>query len=293
MWWEALGRDDTLALLERDNEAPESAVRANELIVTRDELRDVLRELEVDAHAVPELPEGLVLHTPFDVHGSLLFEAGALMPQSRASMLVARVLDPQPGEAVLDLCAAPGAKTTHIAALMRGRGKLVAVERNAGRCEALSANCRRMGAHWIDVRCEEASQFIGDHDSGYDRVLLDPPCSGLGTLQARPDARWRKDPEQIRELARLQEDLLESAASHVREGGTIVYSTCTISTAENEERVHSFLARHPDFEADDLPAEMPEYRHPRAPRFLQLMPHIHGTDGFFIARLRRIAEAPA
>ena len=215
------------------------------------------------------------------------------MPQSRASMLVARVLDPQPGEAVLDLCAAPGAKTTHIAALMRGRGKLVAVERNAGRCEALSANCRRMGAHWIDVRCEEASQFIGDHDSGYDRVLLDPPCSGLGTLQARPDARWRKDPEQIRELARLQEDLLESAASHVREGGTIVYSTCTISTAENEERVHSFLARHPDFEADDLPAEMPEYRHPRAPRFLQLMPHIHGTDGFFIARLRRIAEAPA
>jgi 16S rRNA (cytosine967-C5)-methyltransferase len=293
MWWEALGREDTLALLERDNEAPESAIRANELIITRDELRDVLRGLEVDAHAVPELPEGLVLGTPFDAHGSLLFEAGALMPQSRASMLVARVLDPQPGEAVLDLCAAPGAKTTHIAALMRGRGKLVAVERNAGRCEALAANCRRMGAHWIDVRCEEASRFIGEHDSGYDRVLLDPPCSGLGTLQARPDARWRKDLDQIRDLARAQEDLLESASSHVREGGTIVYSTCTISTAENEERVHSFLARHPDFEADDLPAEMPDYRHPHAPRFLQLMPHIHGTDGFFIARLRRIAKGPA
>jgi 16S rRNA (cytosine967-C5)-methyltransferase len=213
------------------------------------------------------------------------------MPQSRASMLVARVLDPQPGDAVLDLCAAPGAKTTHLAALMRGRGKLVAVERNAGRCDALSANCRRMGAHWIDVRCEEAATFIGDHEGGYDRVLLDPPCSGLGTLQARPDARWRKDGAQIKDLTRLQEDLLESAAGHVRQGGSLVYSTCTISPSENEERVHSFLARHPDFEADDLAAEMPDFRHSRAPRFLQLLPHVHGTDGFFIARLRRVEEA--
>jgi 16S rRNA (cytosine967-C5)-methyltransferase len=268
-------------------------VRANELIITRDELRDVLQDLEVNARAVPELPEGLVLDTPFDVHGSLLFEAGALMPQSRASMLVARVVDPQPGEAVLDLCAAPGAKTTHLAALMRGRGRLVAVERNAGRCDALSANCRRMSAPWIDVRCEDAANFIGDYQDGYHRVLVDPPCSGLGTLQARPDARWRKDSGQIMELARLQEELLESAARHVRPGGSLVYATCTISPSENEERVHSFLAQHPDFEADDLAAELPEFRHPRTPRFLQLLPHVHGTDGFFIARLRRVAEAPA
>ncbi|MGZ4201582.1 MAG: 16S rRNA (cytosine(967)-C(5))-methyltransferase RsmB [Thermoleophilaceae bacterium] len=293
MWWDSLGREDALALLERDNEPAESAVRANELLVTREELRDVLGELEVESREVPGLPEGLVLDTPFDVHGSLLFEAGALMPQSRASMLVARILDPQPGEAVLDLCAAPGAKCTHIAALMRGRGRLVAVERNAGRCDALSVNCRRMGAHWVEVRCEDAANFLGDNEDGYDRVLLDPPCSGLGTLQARPDARWRKDPEQIKELARLQENLLESAAGHVRNGGSLVYSTCTISPSENEERVHAFLARHPDFEADDLAAELPEYRHPRTPRFLQLMPHVQGTDGFFIARLRRVAEAEA
>jgi 16S rRNA (cytosine967-C5)-methyltransferase len=293
MWWDALGPEDAVKLLERDNQPPESAVRANELIITRDELREVLRDLEVEARAVETLPEGLILDTAFDVHGSLLFEAGALMPQSRASMLVARIMDPQPGDAVLDLCAAPGAKTTHLAALMRGRGKLVAVERNAGRCDALSANCRRMSAPWIDVRCEDAANFIGDHEGGYDRVLLDPPCSGLGTLQARPDARWRKDAGQILELTRIQEELLESGARHVRPGGTLVYSTCTISPSENEERVHSFLARHPDFEAEDLAAELPEFKHPRTPRFLQLLPHVHGTDGFFIARLRRISEAPA
>ncbi|HYY05369.1 MAG TPA: 16S rRNA (cytosine(967)-C(5))-methyltransferase RsmB, partial [Candidatus Limnocylindria bacterium] len=291
LWWDALGREDTLALLARDNEAPESAVRANELVITREELRDVLLELQVRSRPVPELPEGLVLETPFDVHGSLLFEAGALTPQSRASMLVARVLGPQPGETVLDLCAAPGAKSTHIAALMRGRGRLVAVERNAGRCDSLQANCRRMGAHWVDVRCEDATRFVGDHTDGYDRVLLDPPCSDLGTLQARPDARWRKEPDQVRNLGRIQGELIEAAATHVRPGGTLVYSTCTISPSENEDQMHNFLARHTEFEADDVAAELPAFRHPRIPRFLQLLPHVHGTDGFFIARLRRVAEA--
>ena len=293
MWWDALGPEATVALLERDNEAPESAVRANELVITRDELRELLQDLEVHSRPADDLPEGLVLDTPFDAHGSLLFEAGALTPQSRASMLVARVLDPQPGETVLDLCAAPGVKSTHIAALMRGRGRLVAVERNAGRCDSLQANCRRMGAHWVDVRCEDAGQFVGEFDDGYDRVLLDPPCSDLGTLQARPDARWRKQPDQVRELSRIQEGLMESAARHVRPGGTLVYSTCTISPSENEEQVHKFLARHPEFEADDLAAEHPSLRHPRIPRFLQLLPHVHGTDGFFIARLRRVVEAAA
>jgi 16S rRNA (cytosine967-C5)-methyltransferase len=290
MWWDSLGREEALALLERDNETAESAVRANELVMTRDELRELLVDLEVQSRTVDELPEGLVLDSPFDVHGSLLFEAGALTPQSRASMLVARVLDPQPGETVLDLCAAPGAKTTHIAALMRGRGRLVAVERNAGRCDALQANCRRMGAHWIEVRCEDAGQFVGEHEGGYDRVLLDPPCSDLGTLQSRPDARWRKQPDQVKELSRIQEGLLESAARHVRPSGTLVYSTCTISPTENEEQVHNFLARHPEFEADDLATDMPEFRHPRIPRFLQLLPHVQGTDGFFIARLRRVED---
>jgi 16S rRNA (cytosine967-C5)-methyltransferase len=290
LWWDALGRVDTLKLLERDNETPESAVRANELVITRDELQEVLLELEVQSRPADGLPEGLVLDTPFDVHGSLLFEAGALTPQSRASMLVARVLAPRPGETVLDLCAAPGAKSTHIAALMRGRGRLVAVERNPGRCDALQANCRRMGAHWVDVRCEDAAKFVGDHEGGYDRVLLDPPCSDLGTLQSRPDARWRKQPDQMRDLSRTQEELLGSAAAHVRPGGTLVYSTCTISPSENEDQVHNFLAKHPEFEADDLTVELPEFRHPRTPRFLQLLPHVHGTDGFFIARLRRVED---
>jgi len=287
LWWDALGPEAALALLECNNTAPESAVRANELVTTAAELRAALEAGGAIVRAAAGLPEGLVVEGRFDAHGSELFESGALMPQSRASMLVGRVLDPKPGEAVLDMCAAPGAKTTHLAALIRGRGRLMAVERNPGRSAALARNCERMRAPWVEVRCEDALD-VRDED-GFDRVLLDPPCSDLGTLQARPDARWRKDPGRMDEIAGLQATLLEAAARNVRPGGTLVYSTCTISPLENEERVHEFLARQPEFTADDLAAEHPAFRHPRVPRFLQSLPHRDGTDGFFIARMRREA----
>ena len=286
LWWDALGSSEALALLEHDNHAPENAVRANELLVTPAKLRELLAAQGVRTRQPDGIPEAVVLESPFDLHGSDLFERGALMPQSRGSMLVGHSLAPRPGERVLDLCAAPGAKTTHLAALMRGRGELVAVERHSGRSDALRRNCARMGAGWVDVRTAEA----GSVDLGgqlFDRVLLDPPCSDLGTLQSRPDVRWRKTPAMIEELTVAQRRLLDAAAARVRPGGTLVYSTCTISPRENERLVEQFAAARPDFEPDDLGSELPQYRHPSARRFLQVLPHRHGTDGFFIARLRR------
>jgi 16S rRNA (cytosine967-C5)-methyltransferase len=271
MWWEVLGADAARALLARDNEPAESALRVNTLRAEPDAVRERLAEAGVPSRRDPALPESLILDAPLDVHGSELFADGLVMPQSRGSMLVARAVDPDPGERVLDLCAAPGAKTTHLAALMGGEGEVVAVERHPGRAEALAANARRLGAA-VEVRCADAAER--QPDGPFDRVLLDPPCSGLGTLQARPDARWRKSPEGIDALAALQRELLETAAQEVRPGGVLVYSTCTISPRENDEQVAGFLAARPDFDAD---------------RVLQLYPHRDGTDGFFVARLRRRA----
>jgi 16S rRNA (cytosine967-C5)-methyltransferase len=267
-WWDALGPEETVALLERDNAPAESAIRVNELLVTTAEVSEELATHGVESQVAEGLPEGLVLTGQYDVHGSRLFREGAVMPQSRASMLVARTLDPQRGDRILDMCAAPGAKATHLAALMRNEGEVVAVERHGGRAKALAENCERLGATCISVREADAL----DVDGEFDRVLLDAPCSDLGTLQSRPDLRWKKDENTVARLVPEQERLLDVAAERVRPGGALVYSTCTISPDENERQADRFLERHADFQDEDR---------------IQLMPHRHGTDGFFIARMSR------
>jgi 16S rRNA (cytosine967-C5)-methyltransferase len=279
LWWESLGPDDARALMARDNQPAENAVRVNTLVADPGEVARELRARPADA-----LPEALVLDEALDVGATPLFAAGAITPQSRASVLVGRVLGPQPGERVLDLCSAPGAKATHLAALMRNEGEVVAVERNPARADELRATVARMRAACVEARVGDARD---DHGTGYDRVLVDPPCSGLGTLSGRPDLRWRANPEGVAELAALQREILGAAARAVRPGGTIVYSTCTISPRENEQVVAALLADDPDLAADDLQSDSPLWKHPSVADHLLLLPHRDGTDGFFVARLRR------
>jgi 16S rRNA (cytosine967-C5)-methyltransferase len=287
-WFAELGAERARSLLRAINRPAEAALRANTL---RAEPSAVRAELPVESRpAGAELPEGLVLCEPFDAHGSELFGRGAIMPQSRASMLAARLLEPQPGERVLDLCAAPGAKTTHLAALMDGRGELVAVERHRGRAAALERTCARMGAANVRVLAADAERLLDSAlaRASFDRVLLDPPCSGLGTLQSRPDLRWRMSAERVAQLAALQERLLSVAAALTAPGGALVYSVCTISAREGERAIESLLERRPDFEAENLQALHPQWSSERGSLHLQLLPDRDRTDGFFIARLRRV-----
>jgi 16S rRNA (cytosine967-C5)-methyltransferase len=267
LWWNELGAVEARALLAAVNEPAESALRINTLVIT---IPEALVKLPVPAHAAPGLPEGFVLEAPFDAHGSELWQEGAIMPQSRASMQVTRALAPTAGERVLDLCAAPGGKTTHIAALMADEGEVVAVERHPGRAGALEQTCARMRAR--SVRVEVGDAAAPRTGPPFDRVLVDPPCSGLGTLQSRPDRRWRASAAAIGELAPLQAQILDAGAGALKPGGTLVYSVCTISRAESSDVIEGFLGTHPEFEPDGP--------------YLQLLPHRDGTDGFFIARLR-------
>jgi 16S rRNA (cytosine967-C5)-methyltransferase len=208
------------------------------------------------------------------------------MPQSRAAMLVAHALDPQPGDHVLDLCAAPGAKTTHIAALMGNQGTITAIEHHKGRAQALQRTIVRMHATIATVESKDAGE-LGAYGPQFSRILVDAPCSGLGTLQSRPDLRWRASPEAVQALAGEQARLLSAAALALAPGGTLVYSTCTISQAENEHQIGAFLDEHREFAAIDLQPRFPAWAHPHSRNELLALPHVQGSDGFFIAALMR------
>jgi 16S rRNA (cytosine967-C5)-methyltransferase len=290
LWWEELGAAQARALLAFDNEPGELAVRANTLVGDAPTLARELRTgaASVQARADPAIPEALVLEGPFDMHGSPLWTAGAFIAQSRAAMLPPRVLGPEPGERVLDLCAAPGGKSTHLAALMENRGEVVAVERNRQRATELGRTARRLQATCVRVVLADAAQPLAG-EGQFDRVLVDPPCSGLGTLQARADLRWRVTAEQLPELARAQAAILAAGAAAVRPGGVLVYSTCTISPSENERQILAFLESNPDFGLDD--AGIASTGGIGSPvmdgRAVLTLPHRDRTAGFFIARLRR------
>jgi len=286
-WFQALGADTARALMAADNEPAESAVRANTLFVTGGELVAELRSRGVRATRADGLDEAVVIDGAFDARGSDLARAGALMPQARASMLVARTLEPMAGERVLDLCAAPGAKTTHLAALAGGKPRtLVAVERHQGRATALRRTCEQFGVD-VEVRCGDARELARSDPEGYDRVLVDVPCSGLGTLRSHPDARWRVRATDARALAPVQGELLAAAATAVAVGGVLVYSTCTIEQIENDDVVDTFLEAHRDFRPAGPESRLPLWDHAHMEGRLQTLPHRDSTDGFYIARMVR------
>ena len=243
-WWREWGPEEALALMKAQNEPPETAVR----VVGTGEARVVER---ID-------PEEL--------------ESGLVWPQSRGSQLAGLAVGVQEGERVLDLCAAPGGKTTQLAGKA---AEVVAVELHMGRARELEQNVKHLGFDNVTVVNADARELPAEL-TGFDRVLVDAPCSGLGVLAARPDLRWRAQP-----LRELQRELLSVAADRVKPGGTITYSVCTIAAAENEDVVDAS-----GLQAEPLGGEWPEYAHPRRPEFLLTLPHKHGTSGFFIARLR-------
>ncbi len=255
-FWRDWGRDDALALMTSQNEQPETVVRLN---------RRRPESAQVAGRPDDELPDALHLERADPV----AIERGLAWPQSRGSQLAGLAVGAREGERTLDLCAAPGGKATQLA------GEVVAVEKHEGRASELRANARRLGAGNVTV-VQADGLHLPDDLRGFDRALVDAPCSGLGVLAARPDLRWRARP-----LPELQLSLLRAAADRVRPGGTVTYAVCTLNADENEAVVDA-AGLEPD---SALGAEWPRFRHPRRPEFLLTLPHVHRTSGFFVARL--------
>jgi 16S rRNA (cytosine967-C5)-methyltransferase len=295
MWWQELGAETTRSLLGACNEPAELALRVNTLRTDRETVLEALREAGVAAGAAAG-PWPLAAAEEIVVEGRTgaampeRVAAGELTPQSRGSAAAVEVLDPQPGENVLDLCAGPGIKTAQIAARMGDRGEVISVEQDPARAAEVAEQARRLGLRSVTV--VETDAAAAGMAPGFDRVLVDPPCSDLGALASRPDARWRKSPRAIERLAELQGQILVRGLEALRPGGTLVYSTCTISRREGEERIAALLSQAasgeaPPLSVDDLGALAPDLASSHDPRCLQLRSDRDCTTGFFICRLRR------
>lgn len=289
-WLERFGRDEAVRLLEAGNQVPPLTVRVNRLKATREEAAAALAREGVRAEPTRHSPYGLILRDLTSAASLEQLEAmkqGLITVQDESSMLAAAVVNPQPGWTVIDVAAAPGGKATHLAELMDNRGRVIALDVHPHKVDLIEENARRLGTTIVEPVCLDARR-VGEAMPGRaDAVLCDLPCSGLGTLARRPDARWRKRPEDVEALVPVQRAILESAARALKPGGVLVYSTCTIQPAENEELVEAFVADHPEFRFDNIWDYLPGSiaREGQAEGYVQLLPHVHGTDGFFIARL--------
>ena len=266
---------------------PRLALRINTLRQAPAAVHAALDAAGIGYEPSPVAPEGVRLTTSLDPTTRPGWAEGWWYVQDEAAMLVARVVDPRPGETIIDVGAAPGGKTTHLAALMGNDGVVYGVDRAGGRLKLLAENCARLGVTIVEPVEADATDLTALPVA--DRVLLDVPCSGLGVLPRKPDLRWRQSAEGVAELAGLQGRLLDAAADRLAPGGVMVYSTCTIGRTENQDVVKAFLARRPDFALGDLTPWLPEaWRADAEDRgMIQLLPTRHHVDGFFIARLTR------
>jgi len=284
-WIARYGEITAEALMRASNERPPTTVRANTLRITRDALAARLRDEEIARTRPTTLaPEGLVVERGA-VGRSSAFTEGWCTVQDEASMLVPRLLDPQPDDVVADACAAPGTKATHMAELMRNRGRIIAMDPQAARLKLVARAAARLGITIIQTHAGGVAALAGRWRGKCDRVLVDAPCSNLGVLRRNPDVKWRRTEEDLRRLQGKQRTIIDAAASMVRPGGRLVYATCSLEPDENEAVVAPLLERGAAWQADP-PAGFPVA--PDAAGYIRLLPHVHGTDGFTAIRLRRL-----
>ncbi|MBN2466711.1 MAG: 16S rRNA (cytosine(967)-C(5))-methyltransferase RsmB [Deltaproteobacteria bacterium] len=291
-WLPVLGEKETISLCEANNTVPPFTIRTNTLRITRDELTGHLRSEGISCEVTRHSPDGIMLRHPADITRLSSFQKGWFVVQDEAAQLIVYLVNPAAGERVLDLCAAPGGKTTHLAQLTGDRGGILAVDVRRDKTALLQENTRRLGIESVcPVIADAATPLPVTHGTSFDKVLVDAPCSGLGILRRHPEGKWFKSPALLSHLPNTQRAILRNASRYVKPGGVIVYSTCTMDQQENETIVEEFLSlAGGEFQVDrSLPAmPFPEKRFFDDQGYFHTSPLRDAMDGFFAVRLRRV-----
>ncbi|HZG15658.1 MAG TPA: 16S rRNA (cytosine(967)-C(5))-methyltransferase RsmB [Candidatus Bathyarchaeia archaeon] len=289
-WLKQYGEAETKFICHSNNLPPHPSVRVNTLKATREELLTQMANGQLEAKASTLSPFGITLDGG-NAANTRWFQEGYCTIQDESSMLVAPALGAKPGDRVLDACAAPGGKTTHIAELMGNEGEIVACDVHPHKEQLIRQTANRLGIAIIETVVSDALELPDKNLGTFDRILLDAPCTGFGVIRRKPDLKWNKSEKDIQDISAIQYKLLERVSSMLAPGGVMVYSTCTMEPEENQLLVEKFVAEHPSFELDrtlgeDLPDTVTA-KLDASKGYIQLLPHHFQSDGFFIARLKR------
>jgi 16S rRNA (cytosine967-C5)-methyltransferase len=289
-WITRFGEEIAERICAANNEAPNVSIRVNRQRSNREQLLQKLTDEGILVRPSELAPAGIIAENVGNIAFTSWYKEGLVSIQDESSMLVAEAVNPGPGMRVLDCCAAPGGKTAHMAERMQDRGQIIAVDAHEHKRLLIEEQAQRLGLHCIETLTADARELPQRFaQASFDYVLLDAPCSGLGVLRRKPDLKWSKQQEEVHSVSILQNELLESASQLVTHGGVIVYSTCTLMSEENEQTVNRFLQTHPDFELEAMPESL-SHLPGSSLGMLTILPCDYGSDGFFIARMRRKAD---
>lgn len=284
MWIKLYGRRDAEKMCQYFNQPSKLWIRTNSLKISREELKAKLEQEGVECRESSYAPLGLEILSEVSLRSLKSFQKGEFIVQDESSMILGTLSGVKPGMRVLDVCAAPGGKTTHLAQLMENKGEIIACDIHEHRLKLIEENAEKLGVSIIKTRLQDGCELAQSFKEEFDLVLLDAPCSGLGVLGRRADLRWKKRRGDIAELAALQKELLSQAQSTLKPGGTLIYSTCTTSKEEDEDVVSWFLENYEEFTLDK---RLPWESDGEKVGFYKLSPLKEGTDGFFIALFKR------
>lgn len=283
-WIKTYGREKTEKICEHNNSPSKISLRINTIKIDKEDLLNLFKKHGIEFKQSLFSENCLIINHAGNIKKIPGYEEGFWVVQGESSSLVSEILDPQPGERILDFCAAPGVKTTHIASLMKDHGRVVAVDISTERIKRITENCERLGVNSVEAVTGDATEF--SFNEKFDRILVDAPCSNTGVLSARPDARWKKKPKDIENLAGLQQKILKNAAQQLKPGGILVYSTCSIEPEENVVLIRKFLEENKNFIPVNFQTSS-EFIESEFPGSIQILQSESGIDGFYIAKLMK------
>ncbi|MCC0643000.1 MULTISPECIES: 16S rRNA (cytosine(967)-C(5))-methyltransferase RsmB [unclassified Clostridioides] len=285
-WIDNFGQEFTEDLLEANNEKPSIYIRTNTLKISREELIEKLNQEGIMCLKVPMVEEAIKVEKLKNIENNELFKAGLFTIQDISSMIVGKVINPKEDSLILDVCSAPGGKSTHLATLMNNTGQVIARDIFEHKLKLIKVTVNRLGLKNVCVEGFDASEIDENSINKFDYVLADVPCSGLGIIRRKPEIKYKKE-EELEDITSIQKKILENASKYVKIGGTLVYSTCTVQDMENINIINSFIEENNNFELtpiDTINVDLDK----QDKGYLKIYPNIHGIDGFFIAKLKRI-----